>query len=39
MDLRQLRYFAQIVESGELSKINEKWFGFPLKKLPPMPKF
>lgn len=33
------KFIAQIVESGELSKINEKWFGFPLKKLPPMPKF
>jgi polar amino acid transport system substrate-binding protein len=38
----ELRDFAntfidKIVQSGELSKINEKWFGFPLAKLPPMP--
>jgi polar amino acid transport system substrate-binding protein len=33
------KFIAQIVENGELSKINEKWFGFPLKSLPPMPKF
>ena len=30
-------FIEKIVASGELSKINEKWFGFPLGKLPPMP--
>ncbi len=29
----------EIVQNGELSKINEKWFGLPLKSLPPMPTF
>jgi hypothetical protein len=26
------------VKNGELSKINERWFGTRLDKLPPMPK-
>ncbi len=30
-------FIEKIVASGELSKLNEKWFGFPLEKLPPMP--
>lgn len=33
------KFIAENVENGELSKINEKWFGFPLNKLPPMPQF
>jgi polar amino acid transport system substrate-binding protein len=33
------KFIAEIVKNGELSKINEKWFGFPLAKLPPMPTF
>jgi polar amino acid transport system substrate-binding protein len=33
------KFIAQIEKSGELSKINEKWFGVPLTKLPPMPQF
>ncbi len=32
-------FIAKIEGDGELSKINQKWFGIPLKKLPPMPKF
>lgn len=32
-------FIAEIVKNGELSKINERWFGIPLDKLPPMPKF
>ena len=31
-------FIAEIVKNGELSKINERWFGVPLDKLPPMPK-
>ncbi len=30
-------FIAKALENGELSKITEKWFGFPLKSLPPMP--
>jgi polar amino acid transport system substrate-binding protein len=30
-------FIAEIVKNGELSKINERWFGIPLDKLPPMP--
>jgi polar amino acid transport system substrate-binding protein len=32
-------FIAEIVADGSLSKINEKWFGIPLKSLPPMPTF
>jgi polar amino acid transport system substrate-binding protein len=32
-------FIAQIVNDGELSKINQKWFGIPLTSLPPMPQF
>lgn len=32
-------FIAEIEKNGELSKINQKWFGTPLTKLPPMPKF
>lgn len=32
------KFIAEIEANGELSKINEKWFGVPLTKLPPMPK-
>jgi polar amino acid transport system substrate-binding protein len=32
------KFIAEIVKNGELSKINERWFGTPLEKLPPMPK-
>jgi polar amino acid transport system substrate-binding protein len=31
-------FIAEIVKNGELSKINERWFGAPLGELPPMPK-
>ena len=31
-------FIAEIVKNGELSKINERWFGVPLDQLPPMPK-
>ena len=31
-------FIAEIEKNGELSKINERWFGSPLGKLPPMPK-
>ena len=31
-------FIAEIVKNGELSKINERWFGSPLAELPPMPK-
>ena len=33
------KVIAEIEQNGELSKINEKWFGVPLTKLPPMPQF
>lgn len=33
------KFIAEIEGNGELSKINQKWFGMPLPKLPPMPKF
>lgn len=33
------KFIAEIEQNGELSKINQKWFGVPLGKLPPMPKF
>jgi polar amino acid transport system substrate-binding protein len=33
------KFIADIVANGELSKINQRWFGFPLTKLPPMPQF
>jgi polar amino acid transport system substrate-binding protein len=33
------KFVAEIEANGELSKINQKWFGTPLAKLPPMPKF
>jgi polar amino acid transport system substrate-binding protein len=33
------KVIADLVESGELSKIHEKWFGFPQSKLPAMPQF
>ncbi len=32
------QFIAEIEQNGELSKINQKWFGVPLGKLPPMPK-
>ena len=32
-------FIAKAEKDGEISKINEKWFGQPLKKLPPMPTF
>jgi polar amino acid transport system substrate-binding protein len=32
------KFIAEIEKNGELSKINERWFGAPLGKLPPMPK-
>jgi polar amino acid transport system substrate-binding protein len=32
-------FIAEIVADGSLSKINQKWFGIPLKSLPPMPTF
>ncbi|MCA0014691.1 transporter substrate-binding domain-containing protein [Mesorhizobium sp. B292B1B] len=31
-------FIAEIEKNGELSKINERWFGAPLGELPPMPK-
>jgi len=30
-------FIAEIEKSGELSAINQRWFGIPLGKLPPMP--
>ena len=32
------KFIDEIVKNGELSKINERWFGIKLDKLPPMPK-
>lgn len=32
------KFIAEIEKNGELSKINERWFGIKLDKLPPMPK-
>jgi polar amino acid transport system substrate-binding protein len=32
-------FIASIEKSGELSAINQHWFGTPLNKLPPMPQF
>jgi polar amino acid transport system substrate-binding protein len=31
------KFIAEIEKNGDLSKINERWFGTPLDKLPPMP--
>ena len=31
-------FIDEIVKNGELSKINERWFGIKLDELPPMPK-
>ena len=33
------KFIAEIEANGELSKINQKWFGIPLRKLPAMPQF
>ena len=33
------KFIAEIEGNGELSKINQKWFGIPLPKLPAMPQF
>jgi len=33
------KFIAEIEANGELSKINQKWFGIPLPKLPAMPQF
>jgi polar amino acid transport system substrate-binding protein len=33
------KFIAEIEANGELSKINQRWFGIPLTKLPPMPQF
>jgi polar amino acid transport system substrate-binding protein len=30
-------FIAKIIANGELSKINQRWFGVPLTSLPPMP--
>jgi polar amino acid transport system substrate-binding protein len=32
-------FVARIIENGQLSEINQKWFGSPLGELPAMPKF
>ncbi|TCR67127.1 transporter substrate-binding domain-containing protein [Bosea sp. BK604] len=32
-------FIAEIEKNGELSAINQRWFGIPLNKLPPMPTF
>lgn len=32
-------FIAEIEKSGELSAINQRWFGIALNKLPPMPQF
>ena len=31
------KFIAEAEKSGELSAINQRWFGIPLTKLPPMP--
>jgi polar amino acid transport system substrate-binding protein len=33
------KFIAEIESNGELSAINQRWFGSPLNKLPPMPQF
>jgi polar amino acid transport system substrate-binding protein len=33
------KFIADIEKNGELSAINQRWFGIPLNKLPPMPTF
>lgn len=33
------KFIAEIEKNGELSAINQRWFGVPLSKLPPMPTF
>jgi polar amino acid transport system substrate-binding protein len=33
------KFIAEIEQSGELSAINQRWFGIALTKLPPMPQF
>ena len=33
------KFIAEIENNGELSAINQRWFGIPLNKLPPMPQF
>ena len=33
------KFIAEIESNGELSAINQRWFGIPLNKLPPMPQF
>jgi polar amino acid transport system substrate-binding protein len=33
------KFIAEIEKNGELSAINQRWFGSALKKLPPMPQF
>jgi polar amino acid transport system substrate-binding protein len=33
------KFIDEIEANGELSKINQRWFGIPLTKLPPMPQF
>jgi len=33
------KFIAEIEQNGELSAINQRWFGIPLGKLPPMPQF
>jgi len=33
------KFIAEIEKNGELSAVNQRWFGFALSKLPPMPQF
>jgi polar amino acid transport system substrate-binding protein len=33
------KFIAEIESNGQLSAINQRWFGIPLEKLPPMPQF
>jgi polar amino acid transport system substrate-binding protein len=33
------KFIAEIATNGQLSEINQRWFGTPLEKLPPMPQF